>query len=254
MKTKQELNFMQRLLLHKDEIKTDLMRDFYKRMKQAPQVPAKLKNGYAPERAVSDYIDALTFGKDLQTNKKGYQVIHEYEEDGKKCKLTLEQGFLSDWEICYPATYFELEKDGLVVTASTIGANLMRGTELVPIMEYARIAYGEEVFAHMMELAAKNLANVPFIPCDASYDGVQERYKNKLTRFLKFDKTSRQVINEYKAMLKQKEKYDYSRKEADIINDERKQKFDEDNRVLYAPPKVTQFPIKKREDRERADD
>ena len=110
MKTKQELNFMQRLLLHKNEIKTDLMRDFYKRMKQAPQVPAKLKNGYAPERAVSDYIDALTFGKDLQTNKKGYQVIHEYEEDGKKCKLTLEQGFLSDWEICYPATYFELEK------------------------------------------------------------------------------------------------------------------------------------------------
>ena len=30
--------------------------------------------------------------------------------------------------------------------------------------------------------------------------------------------------------------------------------FDEDNRVLYAPPKATQIPIKKREDRERADD
>ena len=55
-------------------------------------------------------------------------------------------------------------------------------------------------------------------------------------------------------MLKQKEKYDFSRKDADIINDERKQKFDEDNRVLYAPPKATQIPIKKREDRERADD
>ena len=254
MKTKQELNFMQRLLLHKNEIKTDLMRDFYKRMKQAPQVPAKLKNGYAPERAVSDYIDALTFGKDLQTNKKGYQVIHEYEEDGKKCKLTLEQGFLSDWEICYPATYFELEKDGVVITTSTIGANLFRGTEIVPVMEYARIMYGEDVYAHMMELAAKKLENVPFIPCDASYDGIQERYKNKLTRFLKFDSVSRQVINEYKKMIKQKEKYDLTRKEVDIINDDRKQKFDEDNKVLYATGKVVKMPDKQREDRERVDD
>ena len=140
MKTKQELNFMQRLLLHKNEIKTDLMRDFYKRMKQAPQVPAKLKNGYAPERAVSDYIDALTFGKDLQTNKKGYQVIHEYEEDGKKCKLTLEQGFLSDWEICYPATYFELEK-GIYEQLLANPDEEVKGT----VKELAK-KYGVEVF------------------------------------------------------------------------------------------------------------
>ena len=254
MKTKQELNFMQRLLLKKDHIPTDLMRDFYKKMKNAPQVPEKLKKGIGPERAVSDYIDALTFGKNLAENKQGYVLVHEYEEDGKKCKLTLEQGFLSDWEICYPATYFEIEKNGDVVVASTIGANLLRGTELVPIMEYARIMYGEEVYAHMMELAAKKLETVPFIPCDASYDGVQERYKNSVTRFLKFDRTSREIINEYKRMIKQKEKYDYTRKEADIINDTKKQKFDEDNQVLYAPTKVIKMPDKKREDRERVDD
>ena len=254
MKAKQELNFMQRLLLQKDHIPTDLMREFYKKMQVAPQVPAKLKKGIGPERAVSDYIDALTFGKNLEDKKHGYALVHEYEEDGKKCKLTLEQGFLSDWEICYPATYFELEKDGVVITTSTIGANLFRGTEIVPIMEYARIMYGEDVYAHMMELAAKKLENVPFIPCDASYDGIQERYKNKLTRFLKLDKTSREVIKEYKRMLKQKEKYDLTRKEVDIINDDRKQKFDEDNKVLYATGKVVKMPDKQREDRERVDD
>lgn len=254
MKAKQELNFMQRLLLQKDHIPTDLMRAFYKKMQVAPQVPAKLKKGIGPERAVSDYIDALTFGKNLEDKKHGYALVHEYEEDGKKCKLTLEQGFLSDWEICYPATYFELEKDGVVITTSTIGANLFRGTEIVPIMEYARIMYGEDVYAHMMELAAKKLENVPFIPCDASYDGIQERYKNKLTRFLKLDKTSREVIKEYKRMLKQKEKYDLTRKEVDIINDDRKQKFDEDNKVLYATGKVVKMPDKQREDRERVDD
>lgn len=254
MKAKQELNFMQRLLLQKDHIPTDLMRAFYKKMQVAPQVPAKLKKGIGPERAVSDYIDALTFGKNLEDKKHGYALVHEYEEDGKKCKLTLEQGFLSDWEICYPATYFELEKDGVVITTSTIGANLFRGTEIVPVMEYARIMYGEDVYAHMMELAAKKLENVPFIPCDASYDGIQERYKNKLTRFLKLDKTSREVIKEYKRMLKQKEKYDLTRKEVDIINDDRKQKFDEDNKVLYATGKVVKMPDKQREDRERVDD
>ena len=254
MKAKQELNFMQRLLLQKDHIPTDLMRAFYKKMQVAPQVPAKLKKGIGPERAVSDFIDALTYGKNLGEKKQGYVLVHEYEEDGKKCKLTLEQGFLSDWEICYPATYFELEKDGVVITTSTIGANLFRGTEIVPVMEYARIMYGDDVYAHMMELAAKKLENVPFIPCDASYDGIQERYKNKLTRFLKLDKTSREVIKEYKRMLKQKEKYDLTRKEVDIINDDRKQKFDEDNKVLYATGKVVKMPDKQREDRERVDD
>ena len=132
MKTKQELNFVQRLLLQKDHIPTDLMREFYKRMKVAPQVPAKLKSGIGPERAVSDYIDALTFGKNLEEKKQGYVLVHEYEEEGKKCKLTLEQGFLSDWEICYPATYFESEKAKYVMDAAM---HMIQGMELQIVSE-----------------------------------------------------------------------------------------------------------------------
>ena len=86
MKAKQELNFMQRLLLQKDHIPTDLMREFYKKMQVAPQVPVKLKKGIGPERAVSDYIDKLildeyTLKYQMNIAMNGKYFLHDYDKD-----------------------------------------------------------------------------------------------------------------------------------------------------------------------------
>lgn len=254
-KNAKSLSFIQRLLLKKDDVPTERLRAFYLKMLESGRVPAKLKvKGITPERAVSDYLEAITYATNFENRKDQYVIEHRYSENGKDCRLVLEQGCLSDFEIGYPATRCTIEKDGDIVNQTTVGANLMRGTEIVPIMEYARIMYGDDVYAHIMELAAKKIEVLPFIPCDVSYDAAQERYKGRLMRFLKTDKTARKIIREYKALGKQKEKYDVKRKYADIINDAQRIDFDKKLNVHPDATNVINMPVRPPKERERADD
>lgn len=248
-------NFLQRLLLRKEDVQTERLRAFYFKMLESGRVPAKLKvKGVTPERAASDFLEAITYGTDFDRSQKQYVIDHRYTEGDMDCRLVLEQGYLSDFEIGYPATRYTVEKDGNIVNQSTIGANLYRGTEIVPIMEYARIMYGDETYAYLMELAAKKLELFPYIPCDASYDSAHERYKGKLMRFLKLDPTARRIIKEYKALNKEKDKYDVIKKPKDIISEASKLRFDNEYTVEPQVEKVINMPVRPPKERERADD
>lgn len=248
-------NFLQRLLLKKEDVHTERLRAFYLKMLESGRVPAKLKvKGVTPERAASDFLEAITYGTDFERSDKQYVIDHRYKEEDMDCRLVLEQGYLSDFEIGYPATRFTIEKDGNVVSKSTIGANLVRGTEIVPIMEYARIMHGDETYAYIMELAAKKLELFPYIPCDASYDMVQERFKRKLMNFLKLDPTARKIIKEYKALNKEKDKYDVKKKAKDIINDANRLRFDNEYAVTPQATNVINMPVRPPKERERVDD
>ncbi len=248
-------NILQRLLLRKENVSTDRLRAFYNKMLESGNVPSKLKaKGVIPERAASDFLHAITYATDFDNKKGQYVIDHRFKENGKDCRLVLEQGYLSDWEIAYPATKFTIEKDGEVTHQSTIGANLFRGTELVPVMEYARIMYGEETYGYLMELACRKLEVLPYIPCDPSYDMPHESSKRQLMRFLKLDKTARKIIREYKALGKEKDKYDRKKKDTDIINEVRMNKFDKEYKVKPEATNVINMPVRKPVDRERVDD
>ena len=113
MKEKIELNPLQKLFLKEPNVSTRKLREFYGKMIDDPKVPSEFKvKGMTPERVASDYLEVLRGKNDLQSRRKTLMCVHEFEEKGKKYRLNVLQGYLSDYEICYPATRFILEKDG----------------------------------------------------------------------------------------------------------------------------------------------
>lgn len=257
METKQgfEPNILQRLLLKRKEVTTGRLEAFYKKMSEDKAFLSRFDaKGKTPARFVSDYIDVATYATDFDTKGKKYTIEHEFvDKDGKKCKLVLEQGTLCDYELCYPATKYTIYRDGNIVKASTVAANFFRGTELVPMMEYARIMYGEETYGYIMELLSKKMETLDDIPCDPAYDIPLEKNKSKVNRFLSTDKIARQVMKEYKALIKEKEAYDRYQKNTDIANDNYKKDFE----TYVVQPKnsegnvVTLYKDERREEKER---
>ena len=140
MKEKIKLNPLQKLFLKEANVSTRKLREFYGKMIDDPKVPSEFKaKGMTPERVASDYLEVLRGKNDLQSRRKKLMCVHEFEENGKKYRLNVLQGFLSDYEICYPATRFILEKDGKLVKDTTIGANFFDETEMAELFEYARL-------------------------------------------------------------------------------------------------------------------
>ena len=196
MKEKKELNPLQKLFLRKPEFSTQRLREFYGKMFDDPTVPEKFKiKRMTPERLASDYLEPFRGKNDLQSRSNTLMCVHEYEEDGKMCCLKVYQGYLSDYEICYTATRFILEKDGEIVKDTTLGANFFDETEIAEIFEYARIMYGERTYAHLMELAAKKVEVLPDAECDASSDLTHRSNQGKFNRFMKLDKIARKTQN-----------------------------------------------------------
>lgn len=230
METNKEFkpNMIQSLLLRKRKVSTERLDALYERMRKDPKCTAEFNmQGKTPARFVSDFIDVATYATDFDFDKIKYTIQHEYTDRyGKKCKLVLEQGYVADYEILYPVTRFTVCKDGEIVKNSSLGANFFRGTEIVPMMEYARLMHGEDVYAHLMELMAEKMESLIDCPANISYETIHETNKLKLMNFLRTDKVARQVIKGYKELLKEKKVYDKHKKHSDITNDEKKKEFD----------------------------
>lgn len=230
METNKEFkpNMLQSLLLRKRKVSTKRLDALYERMRNDPKCTSEFNmKGKTPARFVSDFIDVATFATDFDNDKKKYIIEHEYtSRDGQKCKLILEQGYVCDYEIAYPVTRFTVCKDGEIVKNSSLGANFFRGTEIVPMMEYARLMHGEDVYAHLMELMAEKMEILIDCPANISYETIHETNKLKLMNFLRTDKVARRVIKGYKELLKEKNVYDKHKKQSDIANDEKKKEFD----------------------------
>ena len=73
-------------------------------------------------------------------------------------------------------------------------------------------------------------------------------------RFLKLDSTARRIIKEYKALNKEKDKYDVIKKPKDIISEASKLRFDNEYTVEPQVAKVINMPVRLPKERERADD
>lgn len=221
-------NMVQRLLLRKKEVSTERLDALYERIRKDPKCTAEFNmQGKTPARFVSDFIDVATYATDFDFDKIKYIIQHEYTDRyGKKCKLVLEQGYVADYEILYPVTRFTICKDGNVVKKSALGSNFFRGTEIVPMMECARLMHGEDAYAYLMEFMVEKMETLRDCPADIYYEKIHEKNKSKLMRFLRTDKMGRQVIREYKKLMKEKIAYDKYKKTADIANDEQKKEFD----------------------------
>ncbi len=238
MKEKIKLNPLQKLFLKEANVSTRKLREFYGKMIDDPKVPSEFKaKGMTPERVASDYLEVLRGKNDLQSRRKKLMCVHEFEENGKKYRLNVLQGFLSDYEICYPATRFILEKDGKLVKDTTIGANFFDETEMAELFEYARLMYGEKTYAYLMELAAKKVEVLPEAECDASSDGTHRSNQGKFNRFMKLDKIARKMYKEVKEINRENEAYIRTRKFVDEKNDYRKIQFED---LIIVNPKPTE--------------
>lgn len=257
MKKRNELNPLQKLFVRKPEISTMRLQKFYEDMMKDPKVPAEFKQkGLTPERIASEYLDIYESGNDFQYGHDIPTLVHEYQDNGEDCRLTVMQGNLSDYELSYCATRFILEKNGELAKDTVIGASLLVNTEVAEVLEYARITYGEENYAYLMELAAKKVETLADVPCDASYDETHRKNQRKFDRFMKLDRTARKMYNEVKALNKEKTVYDKTRKAIDFANDERRRKFDKS--IIVKPedlnPLGTTAKGKDRVDREKGDE
>lgn len=257
MKEKKELNPLQKLFVRKPQISTKRLQKFYDNMMKDPKVPGEFKQkGLTPERMASEYLFiyergiGFRYGHDIPT------LVHEYKDNGDDYRLTVMQGSLSDYEIFYYATYFMLEKNGELLKDTVIGASLLVDTEITEVLEYARIMYGEKTYAHLMELAAKQVEVLDSAPCEASYDVIHRKNQHKFDRFMKLDKTARKIYKEVKAINKENRIYEKTRKSIDTKNDLRKIEFD--NAVAVDPNELRSanvaVPPKERSDRERIDE
>ena len=228
MKENNELNPLQKLFVRKQEVSTKRLREFYGKMVDDPQVPEKFKlKRMTPERMVSEYLEPFKGKNDLQSRHNTLMFVHEYEENGKNCKLNVYQGYLGDFDICYTATRFILEKDGEIINDTTLGANLFDETEIAEIFEYARIMYGEKTYAYLMELAAQKIEVLPESDCDASDDLIHRTNQGKFNRFMKLDKIARRMYKEVKEINKEDAAYSRTRKYIDMQNDFRRMKFED---------------------------
>lgn len=257
MKEKNELNPLQKLFVRKPEFSTRRLQKFYEDMMKDPKVPDEFKQkGLTPERIASEYLGIYERGNDFQYGHDIPTLVHEYQDNGEDCHLTVMQGNLSDYELSYSATRFIIERDGELAKDTVIGASLLVNTEVAEVLEYARITYGEETYAYLMELAAKKVETLADVPCDASYDETHRKNQRKFDRFMKLDRTARKMYNEVKALNKEKNVYDKTRKAIDFANDERRRKFDKS--IIVKPedlnPLSTTTKGKDRVDREKGEE
>lgn len=256
MKKKNELNPLQKLFVRKPDVSTQKLRKFYEKMMKDPKVPERFKEkGMTPERMASDYLKMHILGYDTEYRCDLPALVHEFEENGSTYNLYVHQGWLSDYEIGYPATRFVLEKDGDLIKDTTVGASLLSSVDITEVLEYARITYGEDTYAYLMELAAKKVEVLVDADFDASSDALHRKNQRKLELFMKLDKTARQVYKEVKALNKECEVYQNTRQESDRKNDMRKKQFNE--KIVVFPENIRMVETtgkgKKIEDREKED-
>ena len=257
MKEKNSLNPLQKLSVRKPQTSTKRLQKFYENMMKDPKVPAEFKQkGLTPERIASEYLDIYERGNDFQYGHDIPTLVHEYQDNGDACRLTVMQGSLSDYELFYYATRFILERNGELVKDTVIGASLLVNTEVAEVLEYARITYGEETYANLMELAAKKVETLADAPCDASYDEIHRKNQRKFDRFMKLDRTARKIYKEVNAINKENRIYERTRKSTDTKNDLRKQEFDK--KIIVFPenlkPLGNTAKGKDKEDREKGDE
>ena len=227
MEKRNELSPLQKLFVRKPQVSTERLRKFYEKMQKDPQVPKSYKaKNLTPERVASSYLRMYEAGNDLQGRSYIPTLIHEYVSGSDNYRLIVRQGVLSDYEICYPATHFLLEKNGELIKETAVGASLLVNIQIAEVLEYARIMYGEEMYARLMELVAKKVEVLGDAECDASYDLIHRSNQRKLDWFMKLDKIARKMYREVKAINKENDIYERTRKAIDIKNDSRKQEFD----------------------------
>lgn len=224
-----KLNPLQKMFIRNQGNSSQRLQEFYENMMKASNIPEKYREkGLTPERVASDYLSVITSGYGYEYGHDIPTFIYEYAENGDDYRLTLNQGSLSDYEIFYYATRLKLEKNDELLKDTVMGASLLVDTEATTVFEYARITYGEDVYAHLMELAAKGIESLDDVPCDAKYDSVHRKNQRKFDSFMKLDRTARKMYKEVRALNKEKRAYDRTRKAIDIKNDERKQRFNKD--------------------------
>lgn len=254
MENKKELNPLQKLFVRKPKVSTERLRKFYEKMQKDPKVPKSYKAKYlTPERVASNYLRMFEVGDDFESGEYIPTLVHDYVENGTKCHLTVRQGVLSDWEIAYPATHFILEKEGEFSKETVVGANAFVDIQIAEVFEYARIMYGEKVYAHLMELAAKKVEALDDAECDASHDAIHRKNQRKLDTFMKLDRVARKIYREVRAINRENDIYEIRRKAIDIRNDERRQEFD--NVIVVNPerfnPRNNNVPTKTKSDKEK---
>ncbi len=233
MESKNELNPLKKLFVKKPQISTKRLQKFYENMMKDPKVSIEFKQkGLTPERIASEYLDIYERGIGFQYGHDIPTLVHEYQDNGNNYRLTVMQGSLSDYNIFYYATRFILERNEELLKDTVIGASRLVNTEITEVLEYARITYGEEVFAHLMKLAAKQVETLDDALCDASYDATHRKNQRKFDRFMKLDKIARRMYKEVKAINRENKIYEKTRKSADTKNDLRKQEFDK-NIVVF---------------------
>ena len=254
MKEKNELNPLQKLFVRKPQVSTQKLRKFYEKMQKDPKVPKSYKaKNLTPERVASNYLRMFENGDDFGNGEYIPTLTYEYVDRGTNCHLTVRQGILSDYEICYPATHFLLEKNGELIKETVVGANLLVDIQFAEVLEYARIMYGEDVYAHLMELAAKKVEVLLDASCDAYDDSIHRKNQRKLDTFMKLDRIARKIYREVKAINRENDIYERTRKNTDIKNDRRKQEFD--NIIVLKPqmfnPQNRTVPVKGKSDRDK---
>lgn len=235
MERKNELNPLQKLFVRKPQVSTERLRKFYEKMQKDPKVPLVYKpKNFTPERVASNYLRMYEIGNDLEGRQYIPTLIHDYNDNGDNCRLIVRQGTLSDYEICYPATHFILEKNGEIVKETVVGASFLVNLQIAEVLEYARIMHGEDVYAHLMELVAKKVEVLSDTRCDASEDVIHRKNQRKLDGFMMLDRIARKIYREVKAINKENDIYEKTRKNIDIKNDSRRQEFDN---VVVVDPK-----------------
>lgn len=255
MKESKKLTPLQELFVKKPNFSTKKLREFYGKMVEDPDVPVIFKGKrLTPERVASDYLEMYMNGYDFGANRYIPALVHEYKENGHNYRLKVKQGTLSDYELNYRATRFILERNGRLVKDTTIGASLFVDIEFAEVLEYARIMYGKETYAHLMELAAKKVEVLADAKCDASDDVTHRRNQRKFNRFMKFDKIARKIYGEVKEINRENEIYEKTQKTTDAKNDLRKIEFEE--QVIVNPknvqPEDREIPPRAKPDTERA--
>lgn len=219
-------NFLKNFTKGKSEFSTNMLRNFYNKMVKCSYIPHWHRSlSRTPERVASDYLEYLITGAHIGSYLCTLLLTHEFENNGKTTKLSLEQLGLSDYEISYLVTKATVEVDNEIVSQTTIGNNIFCDIKISEIMEYARIMYGEEAYTHLMEHSLECLKRLPYVPDYPSYDFQHASNGRKFKRAFKKDALAKKILKEVKELNKELDKYNSQRKAIDILNDDRKEKF-----------------------------